>query len=179
MTTAAGFDCDEDSCPLDLVGEAMIEPPGLDHHHVGEVNLPQDPIYNWGLDLASDKLLAGLQPWPPNPPQDETIPALSDLGHFADNIYNIGPLDIPSYREKLDEFAQVAFPKNMMEQVMAGLARYMGTDEERQGRAEWAGEKNVWQTDKDTRFSQSAEVASWKRGSAKDEGWKYDLFTDA
>lgn len=70
----------------------------------------------------------------------------------------------------------MAFPKTITQSIRSGLSRYLGTSEER--RESWDSKKNVWQTDKDTRHSDSAEVGSWKGGQARDADWTWDLLTD-
>ena len=142
-------------------------------------------LERWGLDLTSDKLLAGLSSWPPNPPIDESQPALSELGHFADNIYKLGPLDMEGYAKQLYQFAEVAFPRDIAKELKQDMERYLpvqhkdGTFGEIGGEAEdWDSNKIIWQTDKDERHLQSAQVQSWKSGSVKDEGWKWDLVSD-
>ena len=126
----------------------------------------------WGLNLASDKLLAGLRPWPSNPPIDESIPPLSSLGHFADNSYNTGPLTLDDYRDQLLEFVNVAFPKSVKPAMEESVARFLNSTK----REDWDNHKVIWQTDKDEGHAESAEVATWKGRYV--EAWKHDLVTD-
>jgi alpha 1,6-mannosyltransferase len=137
---------------------------------------PPKPIETWGLDMTSSHLLAGLSPWPKNPPLEDNQPALSSLGHFADNVYDFGPMDMTSYRTALEEFADVAFPRKISEKLKDGLDRYLSR--ERGNATGWRADKYVWQTDKDTHLQDTREVGSWKSGKAIDEGWTWELLTD-
>jgi alpha 1,6-mannosyltransferase len=144
---------------------------------------PTLPIQTWGLDLSSDKLLAGLAPWPENPPYDaENTAPLSSLGHFADNIYKIGPITLAEYTAQLTEFASVAFPDKIKQKLLQGLSAALSTTSEdsktRSSLANWRSVKKIWQTDKDSSLKDSAEVQSWRRGKAFDEGWDWSLMTD-
>ncbi|WWD20536.1 hypothetical protein CI109_105012 [Kwoniella shandongensis] len=132
----------------------------------------------WGHSLSSSRLLNGLRTWPSNPPYDEETPALSSLGHFADNIYNVGPLTMVEYKEQLEEFVRNAFPEKVADQLKEGLNRYLNGDEGR-GNRRWDEKKIIWQTDKDKSRQDNEEVKSWRDGKARDEGWKWDLMTDA
>lgn len=137
---------------------------------------PPDSILTWGVDLETNYFTNGLTPWLSNPPINETEAPLSELGHFADNTYKLGALILPDYEAQLSEFAIVAFPNNITERLNDGLRRYLGTP----GNTgeDWDEHKRVWQTDKDTRHSESSEVRSWKGSLARDEGWSWDLLTD-
>ncbi|WVQ85821.1 hypothetical protein IAT38_007989 [Cryptococcus sp. DSM 104549] len=145
----------------------------------------------WGLTLSSSSLLQGLSPWPANPPIDESAPALSSLGHFADDIYDFGPRTMGEYRKMMGEFVKAGFPKEMRGVLMEGLVRFLGEGEgvkrvEAEAEAEddagnkwdWDREKYVWQTDKDERHVDSPEVTTWKHGRASNEKWEWDLMTD-
>jgi hypothetical protein len=136
---------------------------------------PPTPIQTWGLDLSSSRFTAGLTPWPPNPPIVEDQAALSELGHFADTIYNLGPISLSSYRDMMEEFAEVAFPKKIAHGLKLGLARYLG---EEQDGEDWEGRKMIWQTDKDFELKDSEEVQSWRKGDVSREGWDWELITD-
>ncbi|EIW69886.1 hypothetical protein TREMEDRAFT_61657 [Tremella mesenterica DSM 1558] len=147
--------------------------------------IPSPDLSLWGLDLRSDRLLAGISPWPPNPAVEESQPALSSLGHFADNIYKHGPLDLETYSTQLREFAEVAFPRNIAEELKKGIEMYLGEgrgdkeiDENVPGPEAWDKQKFMWQTDKDERREQSVTVASWTGRTMKDEGWNWELMTD-
>jgi hypothetical protein len=142
---------------------------------------PPLPIQTWGLDLSSSHLLAGLKPFPENPKPEENQPPLSPLGHFADDIYLIGPLTRDEYRETMLNFAEVAFPKKLVEGLQSGVKKYLDGVGEGEGKVKegWmGGKKKVWQTDKDDGLVGSDEVKSWKGGSAKDEGWDWELMDD-
>ncbi|KAK8850357.1 hypothetical protein IAR55_004275 [Kwoniella newhampshirensis] len=133
----------------------------------------------WGHALSSSRLLNGLRAWPANPPYDEESPALSFLGHFADNIYNIGPLTLPEYTDQLKEFVHAGFPKKVAETLMKGLEKYLGDDDAGAKKEKWDAKKTVWQTDRNTRHQDSEDVSSWKDGKAREEGWNWNLMTDA
>ena len=138
---------------------------------------PPDPelIETWGVNLKINHFRDGLTPWPHNPSIDESSSPLSTLGHFADNIYKLGPLSLAEYTAQLTEFATVAFPKDMARILRDSLETFL----ERAGiKKGWDLEKNVWQTAKDSRHTESSEVASWKDGKARDEGWKWELLSD-
>lgn len=139
-----------------------------------EPELPSEPIQIWGVDLETKQLLEGLTTWPPNPPIDEIMTPLSSLGHFADNIYKLGPLTLPEYTDQLDEFVNVAFPEQLvgLQDGLRGLREANVTGES------WDVEKKIWQTDKDTRHSDSAEVSTWKGPLAKHDGWNWEMLTD-
>jgi alpha 1,6-mannosyltransferase len=143
---------------------------------VTPAHAPPAPLASWGLKLDSSKLLAGLSPWLSNPDVDESVEPLSVLGHFADNIYKLGPLSMADYRAQLLEFVDVAFPKGIKTGMKEDVARFL---EEPLGGAAWDSEKSIWQTDKDNRHAESREVGTWKSGQAQNEGWKWDLETDA
>ncbi|ORY35864.1 hypothetical protein BCR39DRAFT_563283 [Naematelia encephala] len=152
-----------------------------------EIEQPSDPdpLGKWGLDLRADRFLGGITPWPPNPPIDQDSPALSSLGHFADNVYKIGHTDFESYRSAMLEFAQIAFPNKIKDQLIDGLDKYLGTEPGWQGgqgkkiqTEDWDKNKRVWQTDKDTKQTDTKEVATWRDGEAKREGWEWELMTD-
>ncbi len=136
---------------------------------------PPSSIQTWGLNLKTNHLLDGLTPWPPNPTINGSDSPLSSLGHFADNVYKLGPLMVPEYTDQLFAFTTAAFPKALGARLKNALSRYMSGEDMGES---WDTNKNVWQTDKNTRHSDSSEVGSWKNGKAKDEGWKWDLLTD-
>ena len=92
-------------------------------------------------------------------------------------MYKLGSLFLPDYEAQLSEFATVAFPKGTTERLKDGLKRYLDTTTE-DTRKDWDEYKRVWQTDKDTRHSDSSEVESWRGSLARDEGWSWDLLTD-
>ncbi|KAK4688270.1 hypothetical protein P7C73_g1849, partial [Tremellales sp. Uapishka_1] len=134
-----------------------------------------EPLSSWGRDLSSSDLLDGLSPWPPNPAFQEDEPALSTLGHFADDIYNLGPLDLESYNASLSTFISLAFPEDLQEGLQRGLSRYLAGGQTE----DWDVAKNIWQTDKtEERYGESQEVVSWKDGRGTSEGWKWDLLSD-
>ena len=138
----------------------------------------QLPAYQseaWGVRLKTNHFLDGLTPWPPNPPIDDSVPPLSSLGYFADNIYKLGPLTLPEYTAQLLEFSEVAFPKHVTERLKNGL-NILGNAAERGG--DWDANKRIWQTDKSTRHTDSQEVTSWRGGMAQDDGWRWALLTD-
>lgn len=136
-----------------------------------------DPMTTWGLNLDSGKLLAGLNPWPPNPPFDPDTPPLSTLGQFADNIYNLGPLDLPSYKEMMYNFVDESFPTHLSQAIRSRMEGYL---EEGQGGKmdDWDRVKKIWQTDKDRDQVGSREIGSWRDGAAAKEGWEWELMTD-
>lgn len=148
--------------------------------YLGAKNAPTNPldslIHTWGVDLKTNHFLDGLTSWHANTPIDESVPPLSVLGQSADDIYKLGPLDITDYTAQLSELATVAFPKHVTERLQEGLKRYLGGEAER-GES-WDVKKKVWQTDRNTRHSESDEVASWKGGKTRDEGWEWELLTD-
>lgn len=129
----------------------------------------------WGTDIPVDALLNGLPPWPSNPPIDESTTPLSPLGHFADNLYNLGPTTLPDYAASLDIFAESTFPNIVAERLKAGLAVFLGGVD---GRTSWDIEKNIWQIDKDRSKDGNMQVRSWSNGLATDERWKWELMTD-
>ncbi|WRT70510.1 uncharacterized protein IL334_007508 [Kwoniella shivajii] len=136
----------------------------------------------WGISLSSEKILAGLRRFPENPSIDETIPPLSSLGHFADNIYSIGPLTMNDYMAQMREFANIAFPKPLSGKLVDGLKRYLDDNSNESGvqkqKESWETNKKIWQTDKDSRRVESNEVKSWKDGKASDEGWEWEFLND-
>ncbi|WVF68134.1 hypothetical protein IAT40_002897 [Kwoniella sp. CBS 6097] len=159
----------------------------------------------WGLSLTSSSFLAGLRPWPANPPVEEGSSPLSGLGLKADSVYNLGPIALGDYIQQMKEFAEVAFPGVLAQQLVKGIEHHLETptvgklkvgvsepsdktvgedgsldDTKKAGAQErqWDVRKTVWQTDKDSRHADSAEVQSWKDGKARDEGWYWDLLTD-
>ncbi|OCF58527.1 hypothetical protein L486_04560 [Kwoniella mangroviensis CBS 10435] len=139
----------------------------------------------WGLSLSSDHLLAGLRPFPSSgqEEEDDGKPALSELGKFADQIYNLGTLDPEEYYEQMKEFAKVVFPKKIAEQLQNALDIYVNVKvnghEEKKGKESWDSTKRIWQTDKTRSKVDTKEVRSWKDGQAFDEGWQWDLLTDS
>ena len=166
-------------------------------HHPNWPDLtPPTPIQTWGVDLSSSQFLSGISPWPQNPPTDPDSPPLSSLGHFADEIYLLGPMTRDGYTAQLYEFATVAFPPDIAEKLKRALHRYLGSssglDASRDGGGggggvnveigvqvdSWNGNKNVWQTDKDASLTRGSELTSWRYGQAQDEGWQWDLLTD-
>ncbi|WWC92083.1 uncharacterized protein L201_007037 [Kwoniella dendrophila CBS 6074] len=146
----------------------------------------------WGLNLSSEKLLAGLRKWPDKFSKDnEEEEALSSLGHFADYIYDLGPLDLNNYIDQLKEFSSIVFPKTISENLLNGIKTYLGNSspwltnkDQSLGLGEkenWDSNKKIWQTDKYTLSQnklQSKEIKSWKDGNAQNEGWDWDLLTD-
>jgi alpha 1,6-mannosyltransferase len=106
---------------------------------------------------------------------DEETPPLSELGHFADNIYKLGPLTMKDYAAQLLEFVELAFPKKVAAAMRGDVTRYL---EQPSGGVRWDKEKYIWQTDKDERHAESVEVESWNKGQAGNEGWEWDLVTD-
>ncbi|WVQ95719.1 hypothetical protein IAU59_002818 [Kwoniella sp. CBS 9459] len=161
----------------------------------------------WGLSLSSSSLLAGLRPWPANPPLEEDAKPLSSLGLKADSVYNLGPIALSEYIQQMKEFAEAAFPAVIAQKLVEGIEYHLESPaagrlgqnvQPDQGRTvgnaadsldgtttklaaqerDWDGKKTVWQTDKDTRHVESDEVQSWKNGQAKDEGWYWNLLTD-
>lgn len=136
-----------------------------------------DPLAQWGLNLSSTELMDGLSPWVPNPAIDDSKPPLSPLGHFADQIYKFGPLDLATYTAQLREFISVAFPDDISVVLDAGLDVTLDEGlEGKGGRQAWDSTKIVWQTDKNNDRADIEEVQSWHK--AEDEGWKWDLVTD-
>lgn len=137
---------------------------------------PLTALQKWGLDLSSGKLLAGLAPWPHNPPIEETTQPLSSLGHFADDLYKLGPITLPEYHAQLAGFIDVAFPKSLRKEFSDALDEYTRDGE---GKQAWDVQKIIWQTDKDESRKNDRRVKSWSEGQAQNEGWKYELVTDA
>ncbi|WVN89581.1 uncharacterized protein L203_104808 [Cryptococcus depauperatus CBS 7841] len=170
--------------PVLRPAEEEIEEPLSGQSHVDEMVALADIFpQQWGLKLIPAHLTAGLVPWPSNPPINESQPALSALGYFADNIYNIGPRDMEEYRKHLKKFINAAWPRSMQPLLLKGLNHFTlpsftGEKTGGQGDYDWDKEKYVWQTDKDMRHAESKEVASWKEGIATNEGWQWDLVTD-
>ncbi|WVR08436.1 hypothetical protein IAU60_005491 [Kwoniella sp. DSM 27419] len=132
----------------------------------------------WGLELSSSSLLAGLRPWPANPPLEKGAKPLSDLGHFADSRYSIGPLTRAEYTDQMREFALGVFPKPIADRLVAGLEASMGNTPREPGKAAWDQNKMVWQTAKAAGSKDLDEVRSWKDGKATEQGWDWRLLTD-
>ena len=116
-------------------------------------------------------------PWPPNPPFEDQQP-LSDLGHFADNTYKLGPMTLADYYAQLDQFIDVGMPKSLRKHMHQELDRYLKNNDKRKTPA-WDGVKSIWQTDKDEKKMDKVDMKSWRDGPAKEEGWSSELVTDA
>jgi len=158
--------------------DASLSPTTTTVHHPNWPDLtPPTPIQTWGVSLSADNLLAGLTPWPPNPPFEDQ-PPLSDLGHFADNTYKLGPLTLMDYHAQLTEFIDVALPKGIRKHYHQQLDRYL-VGENKRNYEKWDEVKSIWQTDKDEGRAQSKPVLTWRQGLAKDEGWEWEMVTDA
>jgi len=137
---------------------------------------PPTPIQTWGVSLSADNLMGGLSPWPPNPPFEDQ-PPLSDLGHFADSTYKLGPLTLPEYSAQMREFIDVALPKSIRKKHHDELERYLPGGGKR-APEKWDVVKNVWQTDKDDGRVEDRMVKTWREGGARDEGWQWEMVTD-
>ena len=142
------------------------------------------PIQTWGSDLSSERLLAGLSPWPSNPPIPEDQPPLSSLGRLADEVYKFGPLTLPDYVRQLLEFVDIALPAQLASAARSEVETYLRSslDENGPGGAalsKWDGVKRIWQTDKDEGMSDDFNVKSWRGSEVRKEGWKWELVSDA
>ncbi|TYJ52494.1 hypothetical protein B9479_006888 [Cryptococcus floricola] len=143
---------------------------------------------SWGLDLNPDHLTAGLSPWPQKPQVNESKEPLSVLGHFADRIYDYGPVGKEEYSRVMREFVKVAFPKAAHTVLLSGLDHFLdssspssssSSSSSEEGDWAWDKEKFIWQTDKDDQRSDSPEVKSWRDWKTTNEKWEWDLLTDA
>jgi hypothetical protein len=97
------------------------------------------------------------------------------LGHFADNLYDLGSTYIPDFAASLDIFADSSFPHEVAQKLKFGLAVHLGGVD---GMKAWDSEKNIWQTDKDRGKEGDTEVMSWRSEMTRNQGWKWDLLTD-
>lgn len=141
------------------------------------------PIQTWGTDLSSERLLAGLSPWPSNPPVPEDQPPLSSLGRLADEVYKFGPLTLPDYARQLLEFVDTSLPTQLASAARSEIETYLRSslDEDGLGGAvlsKWDGVKRIWQTDKDESMSDDFNVKSWRGDVVRNEGWKWELVSD-
>jgi hypothetical protein len=138
---------------------------------------PPLPIQTWGLDLSSSHFLAGLKPFPENPKPEENQPPLSPLGHFADDIYLIGPLTRDEYRETMLNFAEVAFPKKLVEGLQSGVKKYLDGVGEGEGKVKegWMGGKRAPDAGWDWELMDDGDAERWVKaklvGSRIEEIW--------
>jgi len=145
---------------------------------------PSSPFQKWGADLSSERILTGLSPWPSNPPIPENQPPLSSLGRLADEVYKVGPLTLPDYAHQLLEFVDVAFPLHLATTLRNDVEAYLRNSLDEvalEGRRpeRWDGVKRIWQTDKDESMSDDRNVKSWREGGAVNDGWEWELVSDA
>ncbi|OCF33591.1 hypothetical protein I316_04664 [Kwoniella heveanensis BCC8398] len=167
-----------------------VESPAELSHAEKMAQLASVQPQQWGLSLSSSSFLAGLRPWPANPPVEEDAQPLSSLGLKADGVYNLGPVALGDYIQQMKEFAEVAFPATIAQKLVKGIEYHLesktadqfggkeAADSADVQHRQWDSKKTIWQTDKDSRHAGSAEVQSWKDGKARDEGWYWDLLTD-
>ncbi|ORX41208.1 hypothetical protein BD324DRAFT_613641 [Kockovaella imperatae] len=140
---------------------------------------PLTPLQSWGKDLRSDRLLAGLDPWPAEPVDDPDTPALSTLGKFADNVYDAGHQDLANYTFQLRQFAEIATSGSVSTDLLQGIARTLEGDTASDfAHTTWDSRKKLWQTAKDQKLDSSRDVKTWREGKATTEGWDWQLLTD-
>jgi hypothetical protein len=99
-------------------------------------------------------------------------------------VYKVGPLTLPDYAHQLLEFVDVAFPLHLATTLRNDVEAYLrnSLDEvalEGRRAERWDGVKRIWQTDKDESMSDDRNVKSWREGGAVNDGWEWELVSDA
>ena len=82
-----------------------------------------------------------------------------------------------SYHDQLTQFIDIAFPESLRPELKASLDGYVSLDGISRTES-WDTRRAIWQTDKDESKVNNNDVKSWKAGSAKDEGWKWEMVAD-